>query len=84
MYVCDTHVLKILSLLNLLFSLGVKLSSGGDSLGQQYTSPTEAILNKGADVIIVGRGILATDDPVSAAFQYKESGYSAYEQSLKL
>lgn len=62
---------------------GVKLSEGGDSLGQQYKTPEEAILKRGADVIIVGSGILATDDPVQAAIQYKEAGYKAYEESLK-
>ena len=61
---------------------GVKLSSGRDSLGQQYITPEEAILKKGADVIIVGRGILATDNPVQTAIQYKETGYKAYEESL--
>lgn len=61
---------------------GVKLSSGGDALGQQYITPEEAILKKGADVIIVGRGILATDNPVQTAIQYKEAGYKAYEESL--
>jgi len=39
-------------------------------------------LKKGADVIIVGRGILATDNPVQTTIQYKETGYKAYEESL--
>ena len=60
--------------------LGVKLTEGGDSLGQQYTTPEEAILNRGADVIIVGSGILASNDPVQAAIEYKEAGYKAYEK----
>lgn len=62
---------------------GVKLSSGDDALGQQYSTPEDAVINKGADVIIVGRGIIQATDPVSTAKQYQQAGYNAYLQTLK-
>ncbi|KAK1802689.1 hypothetical protein P4O66_021186, partial [Electrophorus voltai] len=50
---------------------GVQLRSGGDGLGQQYTSPVEVICSKRSDVIIVGRGILASPDRLKAAEEYR-------------
>src|SRR5205085_1575978 len=55
------------------FTPGIKLQGGSDSLGQQYITPEEAILMNGSDVIIVGRGILAANDPVANARQYRDS-----------
>ncbi|CAG2226515.1 UMPS [Mytilus edulis] len=80
-FICQSRLIDDYNFVHM--TPGVKLSEGGDSLGQQYKTPEEAILKKGADVIIVGSGILATDDPVQAAIQYKEAGYKAYEESLK-
>jgi uridine monophosphate synthetase len=62
---------------------GVKLQSGGDNLGQQYLTPKEVITNRGSDVIIVGRGIYAADDPVNAAKSYQEAGFNAYKARLE-
>ena len=62
---------------------GVKLETGGDSLGQQYLTPEEVITKRGSDVIIVGRGIYAADDPTMAAKSYKESGFNAYKARLE-
>lgn len=57
---------------------GVQLSTGGDALGQQYLTPTEVIINKGSDVVIVGRGIYQAADPLKAAVDFKEAAYNAY------
>ncbi|XP_070535708.1 uridine 5'-monophosphate synthase-like [Ptychodera flava] len=57
---------------------GVQLSSGSDSLGQQYLTPEEVITKRGNDIIIVGRGIYKADDPCMAAKTYQEAGYQAY------
>lgn len=56
---------------------GVKLEKGNDGLGQAYMTPEEAF-NKGADLIIVGRGILQASNPVDVAKQYQQAGYQAY------
>lgn len=56
---------------------GVNISSPGDTLGQQYKSPEEAVAN-GADIIIVGRGICEASDIEGMATQYKERGFNAY------
>ncbi|OWF53076.1 uridine 5'-monophosphate synthase-like [Mizuhopecten yessoensis] len=61
---------------------GIKIQMGGDSLGQQYVTPKMAITERGADVIIVGRGITGVSDPVGAAKEYKQAGYSAYLNTL--
>ena len=66
----------------IIFSPGVKLGGGGDALKQQYTTPAD-VIEVGSDVIIVGRGIYGQDDPVSAAKQYREAGWEAYNERVK-
>jgi len=61
---------------------GVHLASKGDKLGQQYVSPATAV-QKGADVIIVGRGIYSAEDPAKSAELYRDEGYKAYLESLE-
>lgn len=58
----------------LLLMPGVKLKKGTDQLGQQYTSVEEAI-EGGADLIIVGRGIIEADDPGQTAQKYREMSW---------
>lgn len=60
------------------FSPGVQIDSQGDDLGQQYLSPETSILTNGADIIIVGRGIIRHHDPLSAAKLYRKRAYQAY------
>lgn len=59
---------------------GVSFESGGDSLGQQYLSPEQAVAN-GADIIIVGRAVTAAQDPEKAAIRMKERAFDAYLNS---
>ena len=56
---------------------GVQLQSKGDSLGQTYNTPEEAILNKGADIIIVGRGILCSDNRLDQAEIYRNLAWQS-------
>lgn len=60
---------------------GVKLTEGNDTLGQQYNTPA-SVVAKGTDVIIVGRGIRAANDPATAAKTYQTAGWEAYQHTL--
>ncbi|KAI9206603.1 Orotidine 5'-phosphate decarboxylase domain-containing protein [Polychytrium aggregatum] len=57
---------------------GVGLEAKGDSLGQQYRTPRQVILESGCDVIIVGRGIYGGGDIAEKARTYREAGWAAY------
>ncbi len=59
------------------FTPGVSLSANGDNKGQQYTSPADAVEVRGADVIIVGRGIIAAEDQLAAAERYRADAWEA-------
>ncbi len=61
---------------------GVKLQTEGDTLGQQYVTPAKAISEHGADIIIVGRGIIAASDPLKEAQLYRRHGWEAYLQRV--
>lgn len=63
---------------------GVNLGKSGDAKGQQYNTPEDVICNKKSDVIIVGRGIYQSDDPVSKAREYQQAGFAAYMKCLQL
>ncbi|KGB78874.2 orotidine 5'-phosphate decarboxylase [Cryptococcus deuterogattii R265] len=71
----------------LIMSPGVGLAAKGDKLGQQYRTPREVVLEAGADVIIVGRGIYGVqggEEAVKAeAERYREEGWKAYEERLR-
>jgi orotidine-5'-phosphate decarboxylase len=57
---------------------GVGLVSKVDGLGQQYRTPHDVIVKGGSDVIIVGRGIYGSGDPVVNASEYQKAGWDAY------
>lgn len=44
-----------------------------DQLGQKYNTPEE-LIQKGVDVLIVGRGIYLAEDPVKAVQEYQRRG----------
>jgi uridine monophosphate synthetase len=61
---------------------GVNMGQKGDSLGQRYNNPRDAIFNKGADMIIVGRGIYGVIDRVKALEMYREEGWMCYKLKI--
>ncbi len=65
------------------FTPGVQLNKNSDALGQSYRTPQSAIEN-GTDVIIVGRGIIKSDNPVATAIQYKEIAWQTLRNCLSL
>ncbi len=61
----------------IIFTTGINQATKGDKLGQQYTTPTQAVQG-GADFIIAGRGVYAAADPIAAAKSYRDEGWKAY------
>jgi orotidine-5'-phosphate decarboxylase len=59
------------------------LSSKSDKLGQNYNSVEEVILNRGTDLIIVGRGIYESKNIKETAQEYRERGWDSYLKRLK-
>jgi len=57
---------------------GVNIVDNGDKFGQQYNSPENAILNCGADMIIVGRGIYMAENVEESLKMYRERGWDSY------
>ena len=59
------------------------LNNTGDQLGQQYITPRQAIDGRGADILIIGRGILDSINRVKTAEEYQLESYQVYEQLQK-
>ncbi len=62
----------------LLLMPGVNLDVKGDKLGQRYMT-AEAAMAGGVDAIIVGRGIVAAEDPAAQAQRYRETAWQAFK-----
>lgn len=60
------------------FTPGVNLDDSNDKFDQSYTTPSQAIKEKGADIIIVGRGITKATDPRKASKNYQAEAYNTY------
>lgn len=73
----------------LVLTPGVGLDVKGDGMGQQYRTPREVILDRGCDVIIVGRGIYGKGEGspseliATEAQRYQKEGWAAYEERVK-
>lgn len=61
---------------------GVNMNKSDDSLGQKYQNPSDVIINKGADIAVVGRGIYQDANPGEAAKQYKEWLWNTYIERI--
>ena len=87
-YICHANTKEELKRLKnkipngqLLLMPGVKLQPGSDVVGQQYTTVEEA-MQGGADCIIVGRGIIETENPETTAKEYRERAWKIYNGQL--
>ncbi|XP_023166415.2 uridine 5'-monophosphate synthase [Drosophila hydei] len=57
---------------------GVKINEGVDKLGQQYQTPEHVVKERGADIGVVGRGILEAASVEKAAVTYRDRLWAAY------
>jgi len=60
---------------------GVHLQAHEDNLGQHYVTPECAILERGADIVIVGRGVLIGDrtSVSDRVCSYRKASWQAYQ-----
>lgn len=61
---------------------GCKLDENGDDLGQKYNTPEFLIGEKGADIAVVGRGIIESKNQVEIAKTYRDRLWTAYENRV--
>uniref|UniRef100_A0A182LTP8 Uridine 5'-monophosphate synthase n=1 Tax=Anopheles culicifacies TaxID=139723 RepID=A0A182LTP8_9DIPT len=61
---------------------GVKLQEGVDGLGQLYDSPERVVKERGADVCVVGRGIISSKTPSETARIYRDRLWEAYLERI--
>lgn len=61
---------------------GVKLEQGGDNLGQKYNTPEYVMKEKGADIAVVGRGIISSKNPGETAKIYRDQLWAAYTERI--
>ncbi|KAJ1500145.1 orotidine 5'-phosphate decarboxylase [Coelomomyces lativittatus] len=66
----------------LIWTPGVHLEVAGDTLGQHYRTPTQAILEEQCDILIVGRGIYQHANPIEQTKKYQKVGWHVYLQSI--
>ena len=78
-FICTEVVSDNMQFLN--FVPGVHIATSKDNLGQQYVSPKDAI-EKGADVVIVGRGIYKSNSWADTAKMYRDACFNAYRTCL--
>lgn len=67
----------------LYFTSGIHLDISKDNLDQKYRKPDMAIINDNCDILIVGRGIYESKDPVKTAEIYKFLSWNAYQNKIK-
>ena len=54
----------------------------GDGKGQRWRGPREVVKDEGADVVIVGRGILSAKDRSVEAERYRREAWRGYEERI--
>ncbi|XP_050593452.1 uridine 5'-monophosphate synthase isoform X10 [Bombus affinis] len=79
--VCQSDIFSSPGLIQL--TPGVRILKSTDDLGQQYNTP-ESVVNSGADLAVVGRGITEAEDKLAATLKYKEELWAAYIKRITL
>jgi uridine monophosphate synthetase len=80
--VCQSsNLIKDVGLIQL--TPGCKLDESGDNMGQKYDTPEHVVIEKGADIAVVGRGIIASKNPIEVASTYRDRLWSAYIQRVE-
>ncbi|XP_055609028.1 uridine 5'-monophosphate synthase-like [Uranotaenia lowii] len=57
---------------------GVKIEGGVDGMDQKYNSPEHVVKEKGADICVVGRGIIEAKNQEDMAKTYRDRLWAAY------
>ncbi|KAL8739739.1 MAG: hypothetical protein Q9190_007489 [Brigantiaea leucoxantha] len=57
---------------------GVHLGAQADGKGQRWRTPREVVRDEGADVVIVGRGVLQASDRAEEAERYRKEAWEGY------
>jgi len=65
----------------LILAPGIKINASTDSFDQQYGTPRDAI-NAGADILILGRAILESENPKQTAAKYREIAWEEFKKKL--
>ena len=60
---------------------GREAGTRGDGLGQLYRTPRE-VVRAGADVVIVGRGVVGARERERVVERYREVAWEAYERRV--
>ena len=63
---------------------GVNISVDNDGGDQRYVTPNIAVLERGADLVIVGRGVTGASDMVTAVSKYQSEAWSALAEKYTL
>lgn len=61
---------------------GCQIAEINDELGQQYATPDVVVKEKGADIVVVGRGITKAKNAEETAKTYKEALWNAYLERI--
>lgn len=77
--VCQSNIFSDPGLIQL--TPGVKLSKSFDNLGQQYNTP-ESVVNAGADLAVIGRGVTEAQNKLDVLLEYKIKLWEAYEKRI--
>ncbi|MCB1180565.1 MAG: orotidine-5'-phosphate decarboxylase [Chlamydiia bacterium] len=80
-FICRRKLSSLSSMIH--FTPGVHLHSGQDQLGQCYLTPTDVIEKNESDIIIVGRGIIQSKDPLRTAKKYRKAAWTAYRNRVQ-